>query len=89
MVVDLAVDDRDRTMFTDDGLWTAVQVQNRQPCVSQADAVVAPDALPVRATMALKAVDAVEHALIGRSKHSTKTAHDHKSGLDCFEASSD
>jgi acyl dehydratase len=82
MVVDLAVDHRDRTVLPDDGLWTSVQVQNGQPGVRQANPVVAPDALSVRSTVALKAVDAVEHALIGRSKHSTKTAHDDKSGSD-------
>ena len=82
VIVDFTVDDRDRSVLTNDGLRSAVKVQNRQPRVSQSDPVVAPDALTVRATVALKAVDAVEHALIGRSKHSTKTAHMAKSGSD-------
>jgi hypothetical protein len=82
MVVDLAVDDRDRTVLSNDGLWTSIQVQNGQPRVSQAHPVIAPDALSIRSAVALKAVDAMEHALIGPSKHSSKTAHDDKSGSD-------
>ena len=81
MVVDLTVDNQNRSINPVHRLATGLKVKDCKASMSEAHVLIHPGVVCIWATVLLKAIHALKNGFVGLPEHAAYTAHDLRSSI--------